>query len=69
MIETERITQTLQIQIELVKASEEFPSTPKNEIITLVLARLELDNTKRPTVRRAKGQLVKEYERFLRQMK
>ena len=65
----EIITQTEQIQIALVKASKEFPSTPKNEIITLVLARLKMDNNKRPTVRRAKGQIVKEYERFLRQMK
>ena len=62
-------TQTKQIQNELVKASKDFPSTPKNEIITLVLARLKMDNNKRPTVRRAKGQLVKEYEDFLRQMK
>lgn len=63
------ITQTEQIQNELIKASKEYPSTPKNEIVTLVLARLNMDNDKRPTVRRAKGQLVNEYERFLEQMK
>lgn len=63
------ITQTEIIQTELIKAHKEFPNTPKNEIITLVLARLKMSNEKRPTVRRAKGQLMKEYEAFLEHMK
>ena len=65
----EENTQTKRIQNEIIKAHKEFPNTPKNEIITLVLARLDFDNNKRPTVRRAKGQLVKEYEEFLEHMK
>ena len=65
----EILTQTKLIQNALILASIEFPKTPKHEIITLVLARMGFDNDKRPTVRRCKGQLVKEYERFLRQMK
>jgi len=62
-------TQTKLIQKMLWKVSFEFPDKNKNEIITIVLDRMKMDNNKRPTVRRAKAELISKLNLFLEQMR
>ena len=62
-------TQTTAIQKMLLKTAQEFPDKKKDEIISIVLDKMGMDNNKRPTVRRAKGQLIKKMDLFLEQMR
>ena len=65
----EQDNQTKAIQKMLLKVAQDFPDKRKDEIITMVLHKMKLDNNKRPTVRRAKAQLISKMDKFLEQMR
>lgn len=57
------------IKAELYQAALDNPDKNKNEIFTIVMKKLDLEEGQRPGVRRSKGSLVKELETILQVLK